>query len=142
MIEPEYITIIEGPTPEFQTTPEFSIHSILEGPQDAFTAYCELRTANGEAIRQRCRNAWKEKRPVRLDFPDEMRMRKELDVVGLRLNDLDEGMVLQLWVRHPIITEAEEDEELEDDDFDDFDDFDDLDGLDDFDDGDSGLSFG
>ncbi len=121
MIEPEYITIIEGPTPEFQSTPEFAINSVLEGPHDSFTAYCELRTANGEAILERCRRAWKEKRPVRLDFPDEMRMRKELDVVGLRLKERDEGTVLQLWVRHPLNEHA-----AEDDDFDDFDDDDNL----------------
>ena len=144
MIEPEYITIVEGPTPEFQTTPDFAFNSILEGPQDAFTAYCELRTMNGEAIRDRCRNAWKQRRPVRLDFPDEMRMRKELDVVGLRLNEVDEGTVLQLWVRHPVTAEDIEEIDLEDfadlDDFDELDDFDDLDDVDD--DEDNGLSFG
>ena len=131
-LEPEYITIIEGPTPEFHQTADFSIHSILEGPADAINAFTEMRTANGEAIRDRCRRAWKEGRPVRLDFPDEMRLRKELDVVGLRLKEVDEGTVLQLWVRQEI-----EYDNPEDDDDDEM--FDDDDGV--FDDDDGSLPF-
>lgn len=120
MVEPEYITIIEGPTPEFRPSAELAINSILEGPEDAFTLFCEMRTMNGPDIIARCRQAWNEGRPVRLDFPDEMRMRQELDVVGLRLQEIDEGSVLQVWVYQPL----GELEEVEDDD--DYDDFDDL----------------
>lgn len=116
MIEPEYITIVEGPTPEFRPTTEFSVFSVLEGPQDAFTTFCEMRTMNGADIMARCKDAWKDGRPVRLDYPDEMRMRKELDVVALRLEEVDEGTVLQLWVRQPLdeLTVEEHDEDDED----------------------------
>lgn len=114
-LEPEYITIIEGPTPEFHQTADFSIHSILEGPVDAINTFTEMRTGNGEAIRERCTRAWKEGRPVRLDFPDEMRLRKELDVVGIRLKEVDEGTVLQLWVRQEIEYDDHEDDEDYDD---------------------------
>lgn len=118
MTEPEYITIVEGPTPEFRTTPEFALFSILEGPQDAFTTYCEMRTMNGADILARCQRAWKEGRPVRLDYPDEMRMRKELDVVAVRLQEVDEGMVLQVWVHQPLeelSVETDDDDEGDDD---------------------------
>ena len=119
MSEPEYITIVEGPTPEFHQTADFSIHSVLEGPNDAINTFTEMRTMNGEAIRERCLRAWKEGRPVRLDYPDEMRLRKELDVVGLRLKEVDEGTVLQLWVRKEIEYDAPEDENYDEDGFDD-----------------------
>ena len=113
MIEPEYITIIEGPTPEFHQTADFSIHSILEGPVDAVNAFTEMRTGNGEDIRERCLRAWKECRPVKLDFPDGMGLRKEVDVVGLRLKEVDEGTVLQLWVRQEMdYVNHEDDDDL------------------------------
>lgn len=121
MIEPEYITIIEGPTPEFRPSAELSLYTVLEGPEDSLTLFCEMRTGNGEDIMERCRRAWKEGRPVRLDFPDEMRMRQQVDVVGLRLEEIDEGTVLQVWVRQPmaeIVEELEDDDDL-DGDFDD-----------------------
>ncbi|MCP4416980.1 MAG: hypothetical protein GY805_10180 [Chloroflexi bacterium] len=119
-IEPELITIIEGPTPEFRPTPQDWVQSVLEGPVDRLIAVCQLRTGNGEDIMQRCRNAWKTGRPVRLDFPDEMRMRQQIDVVSLRLEELEEGPALMLWVALPldVIEEIEEiDDSDEDDDF-------------------------
>ena len=123
MVEPEKITIIEGPTPEFHQTTDFSLHSILEGPQDAINTFTEMRTGNGEDIRERCLRAWKEGRPVKLDFPDEMGLRREIDVVGLRLKEVDEGTVLQLWVRQQIDYQNAEDDSDDDEGFlDDFDD--------------------
>lgn len=117
--EPEYITIIEGPTPEFRYSPELSLFSIQESYQEASTVLCELRTNNGRDIIERCQTAWQDGRPVRLDFPDEMRMRQELDVVAVRLDELDEGAVLQVWVRHPLeLVEVEDnDDDGEEDNF-------------------------
>lgn len=116
MSDPEYITIVEGPTPEFRASPDLGIHSVLEGPQDYYTAMCEMRTLNGRGIVERCQQAWKEGRSVRLDFPDEMRLRKELDVAALRLEEVDEGMVLQVWVWQPVELLAHDEEEGEGDD--------------------------
>ena len=112
--EPESITVLEGPTPDFQADSHLWLQSVYEGPVDAAIAQCELRTGNGEDIMERCRQAWEEGRPVLLDFPDELRMRQEVDVVGLRLREVEEGTVLVLWVRWPL--EEEEDEESEYDD--------------------------
>jgi hypothetical protein len=117
-IEPELITIIEGPTPEFRPTPVDWAQSVLEGPEDRLVAVCHLRTGNGEDIMERCRNAWKDGRPVRLDFPDEMRMRQQVDVVSIRLEKLDEGPALMLWVALPL-GDIEEVEEMDDSDEDD-----------------------
>lgn len=117
-IEPELITIIEGPTPEFRPTPQDWVQSVLEGPEDRLVAVCQLRTGNGEDIMERCRDAWKDGRPVRLDFPDEMRMRQQIDVVSLRLEQLEEGPALMLWVALPLDS-IEEVEEIDDGDEDD-----------------------
>ena len=129
--EPELISIIEGPTPEFQPTPQRWLQSIYEGPDDQAVALCQLRTGNGPDILARCQNAWRENRPVKLDFPDDIRMRQQVDVVAMRLDEVDEGQMLLLWVALPYELVGVED--FEDGDFDDFDD--------DFDDEDDGLDY-
>jgi hypothetical protein len=113
--EPELITIVEGPTPEFRPSPYLWFESVFEGPEDAEVVMCELRTLNGSDILERCIEAWKEQRPVRLDFPDFMRMRQQRDVVAMRFQDLEEGPLLMLWIRQPV-GELEEQEYDEGDD--------------------------
>lgn len=124
-IEPELITIIEGPTPDFQPTPAFWSQSIFEGPEDRVVATTQLRTANGEDIQERCLRAWEEGRSVKLDFPDELRMRQQVDVMALRLGEVEEGQILQLWVSLPLEVVMEEIDEDDEEDFDDYDDYDD-----------------
>ena len=93
------------------------MQSVYEGPQEADVALCQLRTGNGGDIVERCQRAWQEGRPVRLDYPDDLRLRQQVDVVALRLTQIEEGEVLLLWVT--ILWEEEGDEEGEvDDDFD------------------------
>lgn len=110
-MEPELIEVLEGPTPDFQPAPYLSMQMVYEGPVDAEAAFCELRTANGDNIMERCRQAWRDLRPVKLDYPDELRMRQQVDVVAARLRNVPEGVVLMLWVRWPI--DEEEDGEVE-----------------------------
>ena len=112
--EPELISIIEGPTPEFQPTPQRWLQSIYEGPDDRAIAVCRLRTASGEDIMERCYAAWDEGRSVKLDYPDNLRMRQQADVVAMRLTEVDEGKMLLLWVSLDYEIEFEE----IDDDFD------------------------
>jgi hypothetical protein len=118
--EPELISIIEGPTPEFQPTPQRWLQSIHEGPDDKAVAMCRLRTMNGEDIMERCYQAWDEGRAVKLDYPDEMRMRQQADVVAMRLTDVDEGKMLLLWVSLDYEVEIEEvdDDDMDDGDYD------------------------
>jgi len=118
-MEPELITIIEGPTPDFMPHPHGWVQSIYEGPEEIDVALCQLRTGNGQDIVERCQRAWNEGRPVRLDYPDDLRLRQQLDVVALRLTQVDEGELLLLWLSVP----AEEGEMVDegdelDDDFD------------------------
>jgi hypothetical protein len=110
----ELITIIEGPTPEFQPSPYLWFQSIYEGPEDADVLMCEMRTLNGQSILDRCTEAWREGRKVLLDFPDEMRLRQQIDVVAMRLQEIEAGMLLHLWVRQM-------EEEVEEEGFDDAD---------------------
>ena len=124
MSEPELISIIEGPTPDFLPTGHGSLHSIYEGPIEMATAVCELRTNTGPAIIDRCTAAWREQRLVKLEFPDEARMPQLLDVVSMQLRERDEGEILMLWVTSPVeplFLDDEELSELDDIDFDDFD---------------------
>ena len=113
MIEPELIEIIEGPTPDFQPTMQTWLQSLYEGPDVTEVAMCQLRTVTGEDIQERCELAWQEKRPVLLDFPDQWGMRQQLDVVALRLSEVEEGQLLTIWVAVPggAIEEEESDEE-------------------------------
>jgi hypothetical protein len=115
-LEPELISIIEGPTPEFRPSPYLWFQSVLEGPEDTEVVMCELRTLNGEDIVARCKDAWSEGRPVRLDYPDFLRMRQQIDVVAMRLQDLEEGPMIALWLRQPF-NQVEEKRYDEGDDF-------------------------
>lgn len=119
MIEPELIEIIEGPPPEFQPTVQSWLQSLHEGPEVTEVAMCQLRTATGQDIQDRCEFAWQEKRPVLLDFPDQWGMRQQLDVVALRLSEVEEGQLLTIWVAVPgmlIEDGSDEDESDEEDD--------------------------
>lgn len=100
--EPEYITIVEGPTPQFQLAPALWNESIYEGRRLGGVALVELRTMNGEDIRRRCLRAWSDGRAVQLDYPDDMRERQYVDVVAMRLVHVDAGTVLRLWVHLPL----------------------------------------
>jgi hypothetical protein len=71
---------------------------------------CQLRTATGQDIQDRCVAAWQEKRPVLLDFPDQWGMRQQLDVVALRLSEVEEGQVLTIWVAVPGMLLEEDDD--------------------------------
>ena len=118
-IEPELITIIEGPAPEFRPSPYLWMQSVHEGPEDTEILMCELRTFNGEDIVDRCRRAWNEGRPVKLDYPDYMRLRRQIEVVAMRLQELEDGPTIVLWLRQPYGQAEEErpDNELDDFDF-------------------------
>lgn len=136
-IKPELIEIIEGPTPDFIPSPQVWLESLLESPEEREAAMVQLRTMNGPSIMERCQTAWKEGRPVRLDFPDQMRMRQQVDVIAMRLKELEEGPLLMLWVSLPVEYDVEN--EIDDTDLDDWDDDEDMDADDWFED-DDGLS--
>jgi hypothetical protein len=105
--EPEFITIVEGPEPEFVSHDETWALSLLEGSEYIGVERCQLRTFNGPAMVDRCRKAWLEGRPVLLDYPNRFGLRRHIEVVAARHKELEHGPLLELWVRSP---EPEEEE--------------------------------
>jgi len=98
-LESEYITIVEGPPPEFVKFTEVWPLSLHDGPAPATQALCKLRTFNGEAMMERCRRAWSEGRSVRLDYPNSNGDRMEADIIATRAETIEQGDLLYLWVR-------------------------------------------
>ena len=108
--EAAYITIVEGPPPEFMEVDTDWTASIAEGPFPATVAKCETRTLNGKALVERCHQAWHEGRPARLDFPQSDGERDELEIVGACWEQVSEGQKLILWVKVEDFEVVEEDD--------------------------------
>ncbi|MEM7034148.1 MAG: hypothetical protein AAF629_31695 [Chloroflexota bacterium] len=97
--KPAYITIVEGPPPEFQATPDQWPYLVLEGPLNTQIAMAEMRTFDGPKLVKRCTDAWSQGRPAKLDFPTGDGERAEIDIVATRWEEVAEGHKLYLWVR-------------------------------------------
>jgi hypothetical protein len=115
------ITIIEGPTPNFDSVEtDFIIGvngwtaGLNEGPYLFNTARTTLRTFNGEALIERCHKAWAQKVTMFLEYRDPIGLKKEVPIVAARAIDSEKGDMLVLWVRQ----EPEEDDEEADIDID------------------------
>ncbi len=98
-LQPAYITIVEGPPPEFQLSANRWATSVVEGLTKNNAALVEMRTFNGPQLMQRCRDAWADKQSARLDFPIGDGTRAELEIVAAQWEDVEEGHKLYLWVR-------------------------------------------
>jgi hypothetical protein len=97
--EPAYITIVEGPPPDFSNVSNEWAYSMLEGLRNNNIALCEMRTFSGPKMVKRCQEAWREGRPARLDFPTGEGARGQLDIVAVRWEKVEEGHKLYLWVK-------------------------------------------
>lgn len=97
----ELISVVEGPTPEFRQATEAWAYSVYETGRPGPVAYCQMRTLSGPRLVERCQNAWSQDRPVKLDFPDRLRLRQRADIVAARWSEQEEGHLLHLWVRLP-----------------------------------------
>ena len=107
--EPEFITIVEGPEPEFSSHNDVWALSLLEGVDYIGLERCRLRTFNGPAMVERCRKAWAKGRPVLLDYPNRLGLRRQTPVAAARWEEIEEGMLLHLWVRSSDLDEMDED---------------------------------
>jgi hypothetical protein len=97
--KPAYITIVEGPPPDFRDVANGWPWSIFEGSTNDNIAMCEMRTFNGPKLVERCHHAWREGRSARLDFPTGDGSRGELDILAVRWEAVEEGHKLYLWVK-------------------------------------------
>lgn len=109
--EAAYITIVEGPPPEFVEVVAHWTASLAEGAKPVIIAMCETRTFNGQTLVERCRRAWQAGRPARLDFPRDDGGRDEVEIVAARWERVTEGQKLILWVKMEDFEEIEEDED-------------------------------
>jgi hypothetical protein len=115
------ITIIEGPTPSFDSVETDFIMGIngwtaglTEGPYLYDTARTTLRTFNGEALIERCHNAWAQKATMFLEYRDPIGLKKEIPIVAARAIDAEEGNLLILWVRKEPEEELDTNSEIDD----------------------------
>ena len=95
----EKITIIEGPTPQFEPPHEAWPQSVTEGPTMWKVAMTRLRTFNGPALVQRCWNAWDKGEPIHLEYRNDEGLTQLAKIVAARCSEVSEGQVLFLYVR-------------------------------------------
>jgi hypothetical protein len=99
--EPEKITIIEGPPPEFMLAQDVWSMSMWEGTLPRTVGVCQMRTFNASSLMERCQRAWKEGRPVLLDFPQMDGLRQKVEILAAKPGRVEEGDLLYLWVAVP-----------------------------------------
>lgn len=95
----EKITVIEGPTPEFREVNGLWIQGVTESPAQFETYYTELRTFDGNSLVERCRNAWRSREAVVLEFRNEAGLTDEIPIIAAHADQSEDGEILQLWVR-------------------------------------------
>lgn len=96
------ITIIEGPTPVFERSIDAWAYSLNEGPLLYNTAITRLRTFNGNALVERCHNAWSKQQSIFLHYRNEIGLEEKTPIVAARALETDDGNVLLLWVRQEL----------------------------------------
>ena len=114
------ITIIEGPTPNFESVETDFILGVNgwtaglnEGPYLYDTARTTLRTFNGQALLERCHKAWTKNIPMYLEYRDPIGLKKEVPIVAARAIDSENGDMLVLWVRQNPQEDEEENLDLD-----------------------------
>lgn len=114
----EKITIIEGPTPVFETIEDGWALGLNEGPALFDLALTRVRTFNGQALVERCHRAWTDQSAIYLHFRNRLGLEERAPIMAARNVDTDDGQMLLLWCR---VKSEDIDEELDlgDDDDDD-----------------------
>ncbi len=97
--EPAYITIVEGPPPDFHDVSNDWSIGVLQGTETSEIAMCEMRAFDGPKLVTRCEKAWQENRPSRWDFPTGDGMRGELDIVAICWEEVEEGHKIRIWLK-------------------------------------------
>ena len=97
----EKITIIEGPTPEFREVNGLWIQGVAESPGQYDTYFTELRAFDGLSLVDRCSKAWARNEIIVLEYRTEGGLVDEITIIASRLEETDDGDMIQLWVRQP-----------------------------------------
>ena len=118
------ITIIEGPTPDFDLIEDPQEEGgafawtvgVLEGPLLYRVATTSVRSFDSQALLERCTRAWKQNQTMFLEYRDEIGLRKEAQIIAAQALSVEEGDVLQLWVRRDLEESQQSDDDFESDD--------------------------
>jgi len=93
------ITIIEGPTPEFENISDGWAIGLNESPFLYDTIFTQVRTLNGPALVERCHRTWKKNGTIYLHYKSPIGIEEKTPIVAARSVDTDAGQVLLLWLR-------------------------------------------
>lgn len=104
------ITIIEGPTPEFEHIDDGWAIGLNEGLGIYDLTLTRLRTFNGPALVERCHRTWSQQSTMYLHYRNDLGLEEKAPIMAARAVETDDGQVLLLWLR----TKPEEDEEGDD----------------------------
>lgn len=97
----EKITIIEGPTPDFEHISDGWALGIDQSSDPFDLAITRLRTFNGPALVERCHRAWARQGNIFLHYRNRIGMEERAPIVAARNLETGEGHVLLLWCRFP-----------------------------------------
>jgi hypothetical protein len=92
------ITIIEGPTPIFETVNDGWAMGLNESPHYAIPVLTRLRTFNGPALVERCYRAWHHQTNIHLHYRSEAGAEQMAPILAARNVETPDGHVLLLWV--------------------------------------------
>jgi len=93
------ITIIEGPPPDFESVNDGWALGLNESPILSDIVMTRLRTFNGPALVERCYHAWRDQKPIYLEYRESDGLENTAPIVAARTLEIDEGQMLLLWVR-------------------------------------------
>lgn len=96
------ITIIEGPTPEFENVDDGWALGLNESPALYSMALTRLRTYNGAALVERCHRMWARHEPIYLHYRNPLGLEEKVPILAARSSATEEGEVLFLWIRRTL----------------------------------------
>ena len=95
------ITIIEGPTPTFESVNANWVEGVCETPTPGCVMSTNLRTMNGMALLERCHNTWAQCDTMYLHYRNTIGMEERVPIIAAEVVDTEEGQKLILWVEMP-----------------------------------------
>jgi hypothetical protein len=96
------ITIIEGPTPDFESVDDGWAIGLNESPALYSMALTRLRTFNGPALVERCHRMWTKNEPIYLHYRNRLGLEEKVPILAARASETEEGQVLFLWIRREL----------------------------------------
>lgn len=98
-MEEEQITIIEGPTPTFESIQDGWALGLNEGPHFYDLSLTRLRTFNGPSLVERCYRAWHSGTSISLHYRNRLGLEDRAPILAARSIETEDGHVLLLWIR-------------------------------------------